>query len=116
MKIRNGFVSNSSSSSFCILGTVINEDCLSKEMLKLWEESPYRVLGKELIGSDLSYHYGISNYEENEVIIGVSAYNLEENKTIKQQKVEIAEKISKIFKKEIDISLIQFHIDGGYER
>ena len=52
MKIRNGFVSNSSSSSFCIYGAYINKDRVDEEVV-------------EKLG--LGYHRG-NPYEATEMV------------------------------------------------
>ncbi len=114
MKIRNGFVSNSSSSSFCILGITSEE--LIKNGLKLPEEI-------EESGDDYEYWYqydkdfavvyGIEDYYE-QYVIGRSVEKLDENKTILESKKEIANLINEKFKVNITENDIDFRVDGGF--
>ena len=94
MKIRQGFVSNSSSSSFCILGKSFdirelykhfNIDEEKYEFLSDAEEALESIINK--LGFTIE-----TNYENDCCYIGVNARNLDENKTIKQQREEILKK------------------------
>jgi len=81
MKIRNGFVSNSSSSSFCIYGIKIK----GREKEGRAEE----------IG--LEAHYGDSNLGDNYLYIGRSWCNIGDNETGAQFKKDIEKKIKDAF-------------------
>lgn len=99
MKIRAGFVSNSSSSSFCILGVVasgvINSDIK-------WD------LPKGFVSE-----YGISDYDGE--LIGMNPESLDENMTIKQTKEYIAKTLSESYGVEVKPEEIHWHMDGGYD-
>ena len=58
MKIRNGFVSNSSTSSYIVIGSSFTEEQLEKEFGKSWVV--------EFEKHDLFYEY----YEENCIVVG----------------------------------------------
>ena len=110
MKIRKGFVSNSSSSSFCILGAVITD------LIKLEEggEEYDDFLDRKLKDTGLDYAEGIGDYC-GQLIVGVSPDKLDENLTIKKHKKNIHQQIVKVFnvsKEKVDVA---FHTDGGYE-
>ena len=59
----------------------------------------------------MNSYSGISNY--NCEFIGVNVDSLDENKTIKEQKLEMLEKIKKHLP-DIKIEDINFYEDGGY--
>jgi hypothetical protein len=93
MKQRNGFVSNSSSSSFCIFGGVVDND--EKELPK---------------GSSLDYVYGISNYADS-ILVGCAPQDMGEDETRGRFEERITKEIHKIFGNNIACS---WYTDGGY--
>ncbi len=108
MKVRSGFVSNSSSSSFCILGVTssqINNDL----EVKIDFEGEY--LYSKLKDFKLEYECGINDYYEN-YVIGIAPYNIPEDKTIKEAKQDVLNNINKCFETNLQIKDIGFHIDG----
>lgn len=116
MKIRTGFVSNSSSSSFCILGVTSSEIENQIDVEKLfnpnneesWDDDWYELSDK--FGFD-SY-YGFDNYYE-EHCIGLSVSKLDENIPIIEQKKVLAEKLNEKFGTKFEANDIDFMVDGG---
>lgn len=131
MKIRNGFVSNSSSSSFCILGIVLSEEDFpgkifysEDEDTEEDEEEFYDFLENQIsrMESNLAFDFGIAEYSEDMVVVGTHAYNLDSTKTINTLKKEIEMEINRVFadrKKvenlEPDEFEVSFITDGGYQ-
>ena len=93
MKVRTGFVSNSSSSSFCIFGAVLPENT---EEISL--------------PSELEYSYGISDYYDS-ILVGTAPWNMKEDETRKQFEERVTKEIKKTFGPNIEC---RWHIDGGY--
>jgi hypothetical protein len=101
MKIRLGFVSNSSSSSFCLLGALISGDRFDE-------------LDDRIQESGLEYNFGITNYDSDDVIIGISPSTISKayrNKTIA--------KVEEIVQKKLSIiginGKVEWFVDGGYD-
>lgn len=97
MKIRHGFVSNSSSSSFCILGIVISDEDLAQQL-----ES----------NTELYREYGISNYD-GQTLIGMGPEKMKNDETLLQFKQRIVDEFKK---QNVDVKVedLDWHIDGGY--
>ena len=121
MKIRTGFVSNSSSSSFCILGINLeeaeiiekfknnkdedeseSEDCSAYDLL-------YEALTKDI---GLNYQKGLEGYCG--YVIGMSPYKMEEEETLTQFKARICACFKKI---NMDVAPedLSWCVDGGSE-
>lgn len=105
MKIRHCFVSNSSSSSFCILGVSSDGS---------WSE----VHGKF---NGLPRAYNIESFfdeGEDGYAIGLEVAHLDngdfENRTILDIKSEIAEKLSAVSGESYSAKDVKFYHDGGY--
>lgn len=107
MKIRTGFVGNSSSSSFCILGKIYNEKKL-ENMIN--STVGYFIHNNKL---DLSYEYGVEEYDADDIIIGVPVDELQEDISILENKQKIVDRLS-FFDKQANINDIYFYVDGGY--
>ena len=116
MKIRTGFVSNSSCSSFCIYGTIIDQDpeLLFKILGKKGEfdDDKYDLddLMEELYDATekagLEYDSGGDGSEG--IYIGCSWSSIKDNQTGKQFKEEVESKINKFFKINTDVDKIEF--------
>lgn len=116
MKKRMGFVSNSSSSSFCILGVSFDSD---GEIVNLWNSKhPEDHVGKsyeleyDRKLEDLVIQTGIEGYY-GMYIVGKYVTHLDYDRTITEQRKEIAEKMNSILGLSLTEKEIYFHIDGG---
>ena len=98
MKRRSCFVSNSSSSSFCILGMPID-----REEFELIENS--------VLKEKHDYGYGIEDYYE-QVVVGISPYGISDDETLGEVKTRVAEKLKKVGIKNPEIG---WHTDGGFD-
>lgn len=104
MKVRLGFVSNSSSSSFCILGIYMPEN--------FTEDDFDNILNERVFQTILYVQYGISNYYD-QLLIGVTPDRMKDDETLAQFK----ERICKEFKKfglDVKPNDLSWFIDGGY--
>jgi len=96
MKIRVGFVSNSSSSSFCIVG-ISDKDV---DALKI----------NSVCDFDDDLDGFVECYEHNHCI-GLSITKIDENETFKDFKERVARTMTEVLKKEIKSSDLKIIID-----
>lgn len=108
MKIRNGFVSNSSTSSFCIYGTYVSEkvvkDILAKRE-KVVEENKdddynddyciYELLEGLLSKSGLDFY--TMPYDDDGAYVGKSWASIKDEQTGLQFKQSVKDKVKEIF-------------------
>lgn len=121
MKIRNGFVSNSSSSSFCIIGMPFDDDDLKKYIAKIEnitdEDEIYNIdiidyfYGKN---KDIDIERGIGEYYEQH-ILGKYYSAMKDDET----KAQFESRVKKLLEDTLpDIGgeiKVALHYDGGYE-
>lgn len=102
MKTRNGFVSNSSSSSFCILGFKVNSETYEKIAYKpVSGEKPDDLIGESSISYEGSYY------------LGYYPSQMREDETLGQFKDRIVAKAAEIGLS-VDKKDLDWHTDGGY--
>jgi hypothetical protein len=87
MKIRNGFVSNSSSSSFLIYGAAITQD-------------DAETFEKKAVKAGLEFKYGPDGYDNN--YIGLSWDSIKDNETGKEFKERIEKAVEKVMGEKTD--------------
>ena len=130
MKVRTGYVSNSSSSSFCIVGTVLRDDCFDMDVLnkflgqkqieKNYDE--YRIKNMSIWEKlselydihDIDFHRGIEEYSSDDYIVGLGIGRIQDNQTFGDFKKKVLEQLKAIGFTG-DVEHIAIHIDGGYE-
>ena len=106
MKIRQGFVSNSSSSSFCILGVTtdeINSKLNSENKIDFWEACK----------DGVTFERWVSEYEDGGAV-GIYPSDMTQDKTVTQNKQDVAIKINEQFGTNFGANDIGFITDGGY--
>lgn len=117
MKVRIGYVSNSSSSSFCIWGVRL-QDFISDNKIESFEDELYkrRKLRDNycIEPSHISTWNGISEYSEEDVFIGYSPDWQKDEETLKEFKTKIVEELN-AYGLPVKIEDIQLYNDGGYD-
>lgn len=99
MKIRSGFVSNSSSSSFLIYGVCLDEDEI-REALNIDDDVDiYGILEDKLENADMEYHN--PEYYDG-WFIGKSWSDVGDDETGKQFKTTIENKLTEVFGEGLD--------------
>lgn len=97
MKIRMGFVSNSSSSSFCLLGASVYDPQKQEEFVDILDS---------LLHRDLAYY---QTYDDGQfLVVGTPIDYIDENKTIKELKKDVAERLNKTLKTQYKPEDIEF--------
>lgn len=98
MKIRLGFVSNSSSCGFCLLGVYIDDT---------YDGEPLYSSIDALEDGDIEYR---EDSENGEVAVGMIPHLLDEEKSIKELKIIVANRINEVLKTHYnpeDISFVE---------
>ena len=117
MKIRTGFVSNSSSSSFCIVGFIFDKDRhLNKEEGdNIKSESEGQNIAIELCsGRDLSTQCGISRYMD-DLLIGREIECIRDNTMFGEFRQDILHEAIAAGFRNLTLDDIRIFTDGGYD-
>ena len=116
MKTRTGYVSNSSSSSFCIVGVVADSYNLAEQFDGYDEEKyggAYDFL-EEKCNGDLYFEHGLGDYSEEQWIVGMSIENMQDDQTLGDFKKAVFDRLKEAGWKGDDPNEVEIHIDGGY--
>jgi hypothetical protein len=104
MKVRTGFVSNSSSSSFCVYGAYVDNDLFDQ-----LEKNKLDILEAANIDS-----HGAPPYGDNKTMVGRSLTSIKDDETGKQFKDEVRKYMIEVFGESI-IEKLGMHEDGWYD-
>lgn len=137
MKVRLNYVSNSSSSSFCIVGIVATDDDFdvdsknlratlvadgldeanSMDALEIISNLHCRFYDRKfrMLLGDISVKNGLGNYSSDDVIVGLDIDRMRDDETLGQFKDRAYEQLKKIgFTGNRE--KISIHVDGGFNR
>ena len=136
MKVRLNYVSNSSSSSFCIVGIVATNDefdvdsknlrtalvadgldeANSMDALEIINNLHCRFYDRKfrMLLGDISVKNGLGNYSSDDVIVGLDIGRMRDDETLGQFKDRAYEQLKKIgFTGNRE--KISIHVDGGFD-
>lgn len=109
MKIRSGFVSNSSSSSFCILGVVTGEK-VSDEVYQAIDDASW---GSNKVETCVRCVRGIDSYYEQN-LVGAEPDEMKDDETLAQFKARVVAELQKFgAPADLSVSDLDWHTDGG---
>ena len=92
MKIKSDFVTNSSSSSFVVIGVNLQQSEITSMQRGPEPEDVYELLDPLLKGSDLAYSSGC-DYSDDSVMIGIYYTNMKDDETLKDFKARVQKQL-----------------------
>jgi len=102
MKTRKGFISNSSTTSFCIYGISIDPNEI-KTILNLPDtEGIYEAIEEESKNKDISLYFIDGSEYSDCFYIGQAYSSIEDNETGAQFKQRVKEEVNKLFDNQIE--------------
>ena len=105
MKIRECLVSNSSSSSFCIFGTILSENCVEEFKKKFGDEDMYEIADKMIIDQklDLSIHCP----PDYQYYLGRSWSKVKDDQTGSEFKEDVKKQIAQLLGKDVELETLE---------
>jgi hypothetical protein len=113
MKVRTSFVSNSSSSSFCVFGVVLSKEQQEKSgVLRKDKWGDYHLHIEDNVSLD--YCDGLGDIYEDNMSIGIQPTGMKDQETVLEFKQRVFEELKKL---NLDIAFmdLKWITDGGYE-
>ena len=116
MKTRIGFVSNSSTSSFTLVGIVVKQSNINKEfeLKNNGDDLYYMDALEDLFDGELEIETGIEEYDDDDYIIGKDIHEMKDNQTLKEFKESVLKILVDKGWKPNKYSRIEIACDSGY--
>lgn len=110
MKVRLNYVSNSSSSSFCVMGITFNSGEADDEVIFEYLDTH---------STSISLCEGLDVYD-GELVLGIAVTEMKDTETLKQFKARAYRELNKLNAKlklglNVDKDNIRWRIDGGFD-